>query len=114
MNYKRIFGIATIVIGLTLVGGAAYIQILIDEGKGQILDAEKKIEEGFGFLNIHPLSRRLSKKAEEKAKGKLEEATTTVAKYEKIALYGFAGGAFLAIVGSVLVAYSKKKKPFQR
>ena len=110
MNFKRIFGIFFIVCGAALLGGAAYIQILINEGKVQILEGQKMVEDASVLLNIHPLSRRLTKKAEEKAQGKIDAATETVAKYEEIVKYALIGGGSLLIIGTAFVVYSRKKK----
>lgn len=110
MNWKRILGIIVVVLGIACIFFSNYITDQVNEGKGQIKSAQKKVDTGTGILSLSPYTKDVGEKLSDSAQKKIDEGKAQVTYYEGIAGQLQVGGIVLIIAGAVLIIIGRRKK----
>lgn len=110
MSITRIIGLIVIICGIGLVVAANYINDRVLQGKGQISDAQDKVNLGRNLFSLTPPTKQIGKGFTDSAQKKINAATRQVAEYEELAYWLQIGGFGCLIVGAGLLIFGKKRK----
>lgn len=111
MNTKRIIGIIIIIIGVVSLITSRYIKHRVEEGKGEISSAEKKVGQADSLFSLHPFAEEVGKKGfTDSARKKIEQGKRDVKEYSELAYWLQIGGIVLIVAGVGVVFISGKKK----
>ena len=110
MNFKRILGMFSIVIGIALIIFSQYLKQQLENARGQISDAKKKVSAGNSLFSLNPVAQEVGKEITGSAEKKISAAEETVQYYENVADWSQKGGIGLIILGAVVVIFGRKKK----
>lgn len=109
--YKwKIFGIGIALIGVMSLIGSMYIKQQVEEGKGKVGKAEKKIEQGKTLFSLSPATKEVGKGISGAAEKKIGEANEQIAYYSRLANQLQIGGIIFLILGGGMVFIATKKK----
>jgi hypothetical protein len=110
LNFKRLLGILPMIIGIGLIIFSQYLNYRLDNARGQIDDAKKKVSAGSSLFSLNPVAQEIGKEITGSAEKKISSAEATVKYYETVADWSQKGGVGLIILGVVAVIFGRKKK----
>lgn len=106
MNSKRTFGIILVIIGIVMFFMSNYIAQQVEEGKGQVSSAQKKVDQGNSLFSQNRVTKEIGKGMTGSAQKKIDAGKLEIAKYEGIAGWLHMGGIVVVILGACVFAYS--------
>jgi hypothetical protein len=110
MSGKRIFGILVLICGIVFFCISIYITNQTEQGKTDIANAQKKVDQGNSLFSLNPIAKEVGKGImTDPAQKKLNEANQEVAQYESLAGWFKIGGIALIVLGTVIVIFGRKK-----
>ena len=110
VNFKRVFGILVIVIGVVLLFISNYINQQLIQGNEEIASAKKKVDQGQQLFSFNPIAKEIGQGMTSGAKSKIREGEEQVAQYTVIADWCQKGGIGLIILGAIVVIFGGNKK----
>lgn len=106
---RRIIGIIILVIGIGLIGLSMYIQGRVEEGKGQISEAQRQVDTGTSLFNVHPITEEVGKELSRPAQKKINRARFEADQYAQMAHWLKIGGIVLIVIGVIAIIIPKKR-----
>ncbi len=108
MNFKRVLGIVLVIIGIAMYLMSNYIQQQVEEGKGQVSSAQKKVNQSNSLFSLspNPVAEQIGKGFTDSAQKKINEGKLEIAKYEGMAGWLNTGGIVLVVIGACFFAFS--------
>lgn len=99
MSRCRWLAIFFLIVSFAMFGFSYYIQIEIDQGRAEISDAEKKLNQTEGLFSLSPATQQLGSGIKRAGKKKIAIAEADIAYYQSVANYLKVGGGIFAILG---------------
>jgi hypothetical protein len=107
---KKIIGIIVFVAGVALLCTSYYIKDQVEEGKGQIKSAQKKVNTANKLFSLTPETKQLGQGATNSAQKQIDAGKQQVGYYEDLAGKLQIGGIVLMVVGVGIIFIGGKKK----
>ena len=107
LNFKRIFGLLAIVVGIALIIFSVYGTKQLNEGKLKIADAKKKVSQSNQLFSLNPISKEIGKGMTSGAEGKIAAGERTVEEYERLFKWCQIGGIALIVLGVGFVIFGR-------
>ena len=102
MSSRRIIGVISVVIGIVLVLVSMNINKQVEEGRGRVSSAQKKVDQGKQLFELAPRTKPVGEIITDSAQRKIDQGRLDIAKYENMSKWFLFGGIFLIIFGAVL------------
>ena len=109
MITKRILGIITAILGVSLILYSFYIKTSVSEGRAKILEAEDTVQRGKQLFYLNPYTKEMGDSLADTAEKKLKEVSAKADRYDLLATWFQIGGGVFIVVGAGLVFTSRKK-----
>lgn len=110
MSKRRIFGIVIGLIGVVAILASMYIKQQVEEGKGKVGKAQKKIEQGKTLFSLSPATKGVGQGISGAAEKKIGEANEQIAYYARLSSQLEIGGIIFLVIGGGMVLMGGKKK----
>lgn len=110
MKIKTVIGILVVVCGIAGVVASQYIMNRVEEGKGQVEEAQNKVDQGQGLFSLNPITKQIGKGATDAAQKKIDEGSEQIAQYTKLADQLQIGGMIAIVLGGCVILIGKRKK----
>lgn len=110
MNKKRIYGVVLAVVGIIMLFTAQYIYKQVLEGKGQISQAQERVNQSNALFSLSPYSHQVGKELTNSAQSQISEGQKKVQFYEQVASLMYVGGIVVIVIGLGVVGFSYLKK----
>jgi hypothetical protein len=114
MNIRRVIGILIAIIGIALIVTSQYIKTRVEEGKEQISDAQKKVDNSNSLFSLSPYSKPVGQKMTDSSQQKINEGSLQVSYYEGLSGQLQIGGIVLIALGIIIIVIPRKSKSKQR
>lgn len=108
MSPIKWISLVCILLGLGMFGTSQYIQKEIDDGKIQISDAEKKLDQTNKLFSLSPATEDIGQGISRAGKKKIASAESEIAYYQSMANYLKVGGFIFTVVGLGLFFVRRK------
>ena len=103
------FGVVMFVIGVVAFGLSMYIRDQVDEGRGRVSSAQKRLDQGNSLFNLSPMTKQIGKGFTSGAQNKIDEGILQIQKYNDFAAWLQIAGIVFMVVGGGITIIAKKK-----
>jgi len=110
MWFVRIFGLIAFICGVGLFMVSVYIKGQVIAGRGQISDAQDKVDVGTSIFSLNKNTKPVGDEISSGANKKLDEKRSEANQYDTIANQTKIAGIVLMMAGGAAVAYALIKK----
>lgn len=110
MNFRRILGIILFIIGIAMLGTSYYIQGRVQEGKGEVSSAQKKVDKADALFSLSPYTKDVGKGITDSAQKKIDEGQQQIVHYTEMAKGLKIGGIVLLVIGAITVAIPRQSR----
>ncbi len=110
MTGKRILGIVILIGAVTMIYFSYYIKTRVNAGKGQISDAQKKVDTADSLFSLSPATKDFGKGLTGSAQKKIDEGQVQIDQYERLASFLQIGGIVLVVVGVGVILVGGRKR----
>lgn len=110
MTGKRILGIVILIGAITMIYFSYYIKTRVNEGKGQISDAQKNVDTADSLFSLSPATKGIGKGLTGAAQKKIDEGQLQISQYEGLASFLQIGGIILVVVGVGVILMGGRKR----
>ncbi len=105
---RKFLGITIAILGIALILLSSYIKNRIEEGTGQVSDAQKKVSQGNSLFSIAPGTKSLGQSFTGAAQKKIDAAKEEIAEYTQYASWIQTSGIILIVIGAGILLIHKK------
>ena len=110
LNTKRVVGIIVLILGVVLIFTSSYIQRRVEEGRGQIKSAQKKVDQANTYFSVTPATKEVGKVVTKPAQKKIDKGRQQVGEYGEMAHWIKIGGIVLIVAGAAVILVSRKRR----
>lgn len=110
MNVKKIFAVIVFLIGVVMVGSSIYITKQIEEGKLQISNAERQLQQGSALFSLNPATKQIGQGITQSADRKIARANQDILTYTNLAQLLMVGGIIVIIIGLGMFVFACRSK----
>lgn len=102
-------GIVISIIGIICLGFSFYIKHRVDEGKQQIVSAQKKVDQGTSVFSLTPVTKEIGDGLSSPFQEKIDQGKQDVETYETLSNWLLGGGLILVIIG-IQAMFKRERK----
>lgn len=106
MRNQRVWGVCLALAGAAALFFSGYIYEQVEQGRGQISDAQEKVDVGNNLLSLDPKAKKIGAPVTGSVQKQIDEGAMTADQYEQIAHLLQLGGIALVTVGGILLLVS--------
>lgn len=97
------------IVGVVAFGLSMYIRDQVDEGRGKVSSAQRRLDQGNSLFNLNPISKEIGKGITSGAQSKINEGILQIQKYNDFAAWLQIAGIVFMVVGGGIAIIAKKK-----
>lgn len=105
---RKLLGITIGIIGIALILLSSYIKNRVEEGEGQVSDAQKQIDQGNSLFSIAPETKSLGRSFTGAAQKKIDAANAEIAEYAHYSGWFQKGGIILIVIGAGILLIHRR------
>ena len=109
MSARKVSGLVIAVVGVGSLLFSMYIKNEVAKGRGQIKDAQGKVDTGKGLFSLSPYTKDVGDALGSSAQKKIDEGKMQADAYEALAQWLQIGGIALIVIGAAVFLVPKKK-----
>ncbi len=110
MDIKRIASIVLIVVGAGMMYMAHYIRVEVNEGKGQVSSAQKKVDTANSLFSQNQTTKKIGQGLTSPIQKRINEGKGQISDYEKLATVLNVAGIIFVIGGAGALFLQRKRK----
>lgn len=110
MNSKRVLGIVIFLVGIVMICFSMYISNQVAEGRGQISEAQGKLNQGNSLFGMSSTTKEVGKIFTSGAQSKINAYSEQADYYAQVANWLKIGGIVLVVIGVGVVVLCRKKR----
>ena len=105
---RKFLSITIGIIGIVLILLSSYIKNRVEEGKDEVSDAQKKVNQGNSLFSIVPETKSLGDTFTGAAQKKIDAANEEIAQYAQYAGWMQTGGIILIVISAGILLIHKR------